>query len=154
MATRSSPDCPSARRRLRAFTLVEVAFAVVVLAIAITTALAAMQRAFLHFDAARNLQLAASILQSEIEKERLLSWSQVSDPGRRPAIDAALLRSPLVAGRFTLSRALSVVPERNGQMVQVTLTVTWRTFTGQEVSRSHTTFYCRDGLYNLVYLNV
>lgn len=135
-------------------TLVEVAIAVVVLAFAITTALAAMQRAFLQFDTARNLQLAGSILQSEMEKERLLEWARVSDAGYQPTIDPALLKNPAIAGRFTLSRSLAVVPERNGQLVQVTLTVTWRTFDGRSLSRSHTTFFCQDGLYNRIYLNV
>ena len=128
--------------------------AVMVLGVAIATALAAMQRAFFQFDTARNLQLASSILQCEIEKERLLDWARVSDQSYQPAIDPAFLRNPAVAGRFTLSRSLSVVPDHGGQLVQVTLTLTWRSLDGRTLTRSTTTFFCKDGLYNRIYLNV
>jgi prepilin-type N-terminal cleavage/methylation domain-containing protein len=151
-------DCRrNVRRTLagqRAFTLVEVSIAVLVMALAITTALAAMQRAFLQMDTARSLQLASSIMQCEIEKERLLAWDRVSDAAYQPAIDAALLKNPAVAGRFTLSRALVVVPDRAGQLVQVTLSVTWRTLDGRSLTRSYTTHFCQGGLYNRIYLNV
>jgi Tfp pilus assembly protein PilV len=133
---------------------VEVSIAVMILAIAITTALAAMQRAFLQLDTARNLQLAGSILQCEMEKHRLLPWERVSDPAYQPVIDSSFLRNPAVAGRFTLSRSLAVVPERNGQLVHVTLTVTWRTFDGRNLSRSYTTTFCQGGLFNRIYHNV
>lgn len=144
----------SGRRREAGLTVVEVAMAVMVLAIAITTGLAAMQRAFLQLDTARNLQIAGGILQGEMEKERLLPWATVSDAAYQPAIDAALLKNAAVAGRFTLSRTLAIVADRDGQLVQVTLTVKWRTFDGRTAARTYTTFFCQDGLYNWVYSNV
>ena len=153
MAMPSHSLPPPAIRR-RALTLVEVVMAILVLGVAIATALAAMQRAFFQFDTARNLQLAGSILQCEIEKERLLDWSRVSDAKYQPAIDPAFLRNAAVAGRFTMSRSVAVVPERGGQLVQVTLTIAWRSLDGRTLTRSTTTFFCKDGLYNRIYLNV
>jgi prepilin-type N-terminal cleavage/methylation domain-containing protein len=89
---------PSAAGARRGLTLVEVVIAILVLGVTIATALAAMQRAFFQFDTARNLQLAGSILQCEIEKERLLDWARVSDATYQPAIDPAFLRNPAIAG--------------------------------------------------------
>jgi prepilin-type N-terminal cleavage/methylation domain-containing protein len=137
----------------RAFTLPEVALAMIVLALGITTAITALQRAFLNLDTARNLQVAAGILQCEFEKERLFSWTQVSDGTYQPTIDASFLRNPAVAGRFTLMRTLAAVPQRSGQVVQVTLTVRWRSYDGRSLTRSYTTYFCQGGLYNYLYQN-
>jgi hypothetical protein len=124
---------------------------VIVLALALTTSLAAMQQAFLQFDTARNLEVAANILQCEIEKERLFSWSRVSDTTYQPVIDSSFARNPAIGGRFTLSRALTTVPSHNGQMVQITLTVRWRGYDGRSLTRSYTTYYTQGGLYEYLY---
>lgn len=135
----------------RAFTLVEVAMSVIVLALALTTSLAAMQRAFLQFDTARNLEIAAGILQCEMEKERLFGWSQLNDPTYRPAIDPSFARNSKIAGRFTLSRTLEMLPGRDEQMAQITLTIRWRSFDGRSLSRSYTTYYTEGGLHAYLY---
>ena len=124
-----------------------------VLAMAISTSLVVMQRTYLALDTARNLETAGGIMQCEIEKERLLSWAQVSDATYQPAIDASYMRNPATAGRFTLSRSTAVMAQRSGQMVQVTLTVTWRSYDGRSLSRSYTTYFCNGGLYNYIYKN-
>ena len=127
--------------------------AVIVLAMAITTSLTAMQRAFLSLDTARNLEIAANILQCEVEKERLFNWAQASNAGYVPTIDSSFAGNPAVAGRFTLARTVSVLPGRNGQMLQITLTTRWRSYDGRNVSRSYTTYYLQGGLYAYLYNN-
>ena len=129
------------------FTLVEVTMAVAMLAMVITTSITTMQRALLNLDSARNLQTASRIMQCEVEKERLLPWAQVSDTAYQPAIDASFLRHPAMAGRFSLARTISVLPNRSGQMVQVTLTATWRSYDGRTLQRCYTTYFGKDGLY-------
>ena len=131
----------------RGLTIVEVAIAVVVLATCITTAIVAMQRAFLDLDTARNLEIGGNILQCEMEKERLFDWTHASDAAYVPAIDASFARNPAIAGRFTLSRTLVTLAGRSGQMVQITLTVRWRSYDGHSLSRSYTTYYGQGGLY-------
>lgn len=138
-------------RRTRAFTLVEVAMAVIVLALALTTSLTAMQRAFLQFDTARNLEIAANILQCEMEKQRLLSWTAVNNAGYVPVIDASFARNPAIGGRFTLSRTVTTLSGRSSQMAQITLTVRWRGYDGRSLSRSYTTYYTQGGLYEYLY---
>lgn len=136
---------------IRGFTLVEVAMAVIVLALALTTSLTAMQRAFLQFDTARNLEIAANILQCEMEKQRLMSWTAINNAGYVPVIDGSFARNPAIGGRFTLSRTVTARPARSNQMVQITLTVRWRGYDGRNLSRSYTTYYTEGGLYEYLY---
>lgn len=138
-------------RRTRAFTLVELAMAVIILALALTTSLTAMQRAFLQFDTARNLEIAANILQCEMEKQRLMSWTAINNAGYVPVIDPSFARNPAMGGRFTLSRTVAVVAGHSGQMVQITLTVRWRGYDGRSLTRSYTTHYTSGGLYAHLY---
>lgn len=125
--------------------------AVLVLALALTTSITAMQSAFLQFDTARNLEIAANILQCEMEKERLFTWTQASDATYVPVIDSSFARNTSISGRFTLSRTLATVPGRSGQMVQITLTVRWRSYDGRNLSRSYTTYYTQGGLHAYLY---
>lgn len=117
---------------------------VFVLALAITTSITTLQRAFATLDTARNVSIASTILQSEMEKERLMDWGTVSSTFQ-PTLDAAYQRSPVTAGRFTLSRTVAAVSGRTGQ-VQVTLTVRWTGYDGRPLSRSFTTYFTQGGL--------
>jgi Tfp pilus assembly protein PilV len=141
----------ASQRGTRGLTLVEVTMAVFVLALALTTSLAAMQRAFLQLDTARNLEIAANMLQCEMEKERLFTWAQVSNAAYVPTIDSTFARNPAIGGRFTLSRAIAPLTAHSGQVLQITLTVTWRGYNGRSLSRSYTTYYTQGGLYAHLY---
>ena len=125
--------------------------AVLVLALALTTAITAMQHAFLQFDTARNLEVAANILQCEMEKERLFTWAEASNTTYAPVIDPSFARNPAITGRFTLSRTAALVSGRSGQMVQITLTVRWRGYDGRSLTRSYTTYYTQGGLREYLY---
>lgn len=137
---------PPHGQAVRGLSLVEVLMTVTVFALAITTSITTLQRAFVNLDSARNIETACRILQCEMEKERLLSWSQVSSASYVTAIDSAFSANPAVAGRFTLTRSTSTVPNRSGKMLQITLTVTWKNFDGRTQSRSQTTYYGNGGL--------
>lgn len=126
--------------------------AVFILALALMTSLAALQRAFLQLDTARNLEIAGNIMQCEMEKERLLNWTQVNDAAYLTVIDSSFARNPAIAGRFTLSpRTLAVLASHSGQVLQITLTVTWRGYDGRSLSRSYTSYYTQGGLYAYFY---
>lgn len=149
MATCRQYRSPAAA--VRAFTIVEVAMSVLVLALVFTTSLTAMQSAFLQFDTARNLEIASNILQCEMEKERLFTWAAVSNAAYAPVIDPGFARNPTISGRFTLSRALTVVAGHSGLMVQITLTVRWRGYDGRNLARSYTSYYTQGGLRDYFY---
>src|SRR5882757_8629160 len=100
--------CQARRVRGRkAFTLVEVMAAVFVLMIVFGSGFPVMQRAFFELDTARNIAAAGSILQAEIEKERLFTWAQASDATYHPVVDVGFTRDPALAGRFTLLRTVT-----------------------------------------------
>ncbi len=137
--------------RVRAFTIVEIAMAVLVLALAITTAITVLQRSFQQLDTARNLEIAGNIMQCEVEKERLFSWSKLNDGTYTPVIDSSFARNPAIGGRFTLSRNLTTLASHSGQTVQVTLSVQWRGYDGRSLTRSYTTYFTQAGLYAYFY---
>lgn len=139
------------RARRRAFTLVEIAVSAGVLALVVVTALTTMQRAFANLDTARNVATASNILQTELEYERLFTWTRLTDTSYQPTLGAAFLRNPAVAGRFTLSRTVATVANRNSKVVQVTLTVRWRNYDGRSLSRSFTTYFTQEGLNDFFY---
>jgi len=142
----ATPAARAAPRSRRGFTLVEVVLAVFVLALALVTSLAALQRAFLNLDTARNLEIAANILQCEMEKQRVFDWAQLTSAAYAPVIDPSFARNPAVGGRFTLSRTVTALAGRPTDMVQVTLTVRWRSYDGRSLSRNYTSIFSRGGL--------
>lgn len=146
-------DLPAARSRGRpvaAFALVEVMAALFVLALVFGTAFGVMRQAFSQLDTARGIAAAGAILQTELEKERLLTWDQAADTTLQPTIDAGLLSDPTIAGRFSLTRVVTPMTGRETRMLQITLTARWRTLDGKEHSRRLTTYYRKGGLYDYI----
>jgi Tfp pilus assembly protein PilV len=142
---------PGSRRPARGFTIAEVMFAAAVMALAITTAITTMQSAFLALDSARNITLAGQIMQSELERMRLKDWPTVSGYPAGPSaltIDTSFTGSATINERFTLSRS---VAEVHADMKQITMTIVWRGYDGREQSRSYTTYYGKNGLYDFFY---
>lgn len=137
---------PVIRGARAGFTLAELAMAAGVLALALVSIIPVMQRAFRHQDAARCVTIAGSIMQTELEKERLMDWATVSNPSYVPSIDSSFASVPSIAGRFTLSRTLAVLPNRSDEMVQVTLTVSWSDGDGRSASRSLRSYFGKNGL--------
>jgi type II secretory pathway pseudopilin PulG len=152
---------PLQRRRPRAtgtagFTLVELMVASVVLILGIASAVASLQIGFRTLDNARATTLAAQIVQSEIERVRLLSWTGIN---ALPASEQLDLTSLFPAGRtrteiinrFTAVRTVSDTADRGGLMKSITVTVTWRASNGATNTRVTTTRYTQNGLYDYLY---
>ena len=152
----TSPLAATLRRRARAgFTIVEVMAAAVVMALALTTSITALQRGFVALDSARNLTMAGQILQCEMEKMRMLRWETIEaypatlDP---MPLDAGFASNPTIAPRFRLRRDVAPVATSSGVgMKEVTFTVTWTGYDGRSVSRNYTTYYGQNGLYDYYY---
>jgi Tfp pilus assembly protein PilV len=133
------------------FTLLEVAFAAVVLGFALTTAIAVMQRAFLALDTARGLTYAAQIMQNEVEKMRATPWADVSAYSTTPddpvTIDNSFSSVPYIGSRFTLTRTVS--PVHSG-MIKVVVKISWRSYDRRLLTRSFVTYYGQNGLYDFI----
>lgn len=125
--------------------------AAIVMVLAITTALTTMQRAYLSLDTARNITIAGQIMQSEFEKMRLRDWSVIggySTSETTITLDPAFTSHPSVGNRFTVVRD---VDELSSAMRQITLTVSWNSTDGRRLSRSYTSYYGQNGLYDYYY---
>ena len=147
------------RNPAAAFTIFEVMMGVIVMAFSISTSISVMQTGFRAVDSARNISLAAQIMQSEMEKIRLLDWTAINAYAPDPTttttatltVDPVFSSNPVVGTRFTLTRTTST-PQANFK--KITLNVAWTSLDGRPNTRSYTIYYGRYGLYDYYYNSV
>ncbi|MBL9189748.1 MAG: hypothetical protein JNK23_19865 [Opitutaceae bacterium] len=138
-----------AERSVRAFTLVEVMIAAGVLVLGITTAILTLQRGLQAIDTARQLTHASQAMQSEFERLRLKSWSQLQalqdGADHRVAVPAV----PGAANDSFL--CVRNIRDVKADMKEITLVSTWRGYDGREHRVSYLTRYGKSGLYDYFY---
>ncbi|OIQ95012.1 hypothetical protein GALL_230260 [mine drainage metagenome] len=124
-----------------------------VLALGIATSIVAMQWGFRSLDLARGTTLASQIMQSEIERLRLMNWSTLNALPATETFDGATYFStaPGIAGKFTVTRTITPDPARSTSVDFITVSVTWKTYDGRSHTRSFKTEYMKDGLYDYYY---
>jgi type II secretory pathway pseudopilin PulG len=133
--------------RHRAFTIVEVMVAATVLIFGIVAAITTLQRGFQALDMARNLTAASQLMQSEMERVRLLSWSQLQS--LQDSGGTAVAAEPVAnAGQFNCSREITDV---KADMKQITLTARWGGYDGQMHTARLITRYSKNGLNDYFY---
>lgn len=138
---RGSRLMSAATRHRRAFTLVEVMIASLVLVFGIVTAISAMQSGLRAMDRTRKLALATQVLQTEMEQLRLKSWAQL-DPLSGTATftpDSAAAG----ANAFTCTRTIT---SPKSDMKEIILTAEWRGSDGRTQSAKLVTRYGKNGL--------
>ena len=142
--TRPPPATPRHAFTL-AFTLAEVMVAATVLAFGIVSVVTVSQRGLQALDTARNLSAASQLMQSEMERLRLMSWAQLQalqDSGQTEvALEAA-------GSRYTCTREIR--DEKTG-MKQITLVATWKGYDGRSHTARLITRYGRTGLNDYFY---
>lgn len=153
----------SRRRASSGFTVVEVMVATFVMLFAISSAILVMQSGFRSLDTARKTTLAAQIVQSEMEKVRMLNWTQVKDliPASPAGIDLSNIFPQNTAAErkllaemqrtFTATRTASYLTGFDGEMVEISMKITWRGIDGVSHQRTSSTRYCKNGLYSYYY---
>jgi type II secretory pathway pseudopilin PulG len=135
------------RRRRRAFSLVEVMVASCVLMLGISGALVTLQRSLASIAQARQLDTASQLMQTELERLRLLNWSQL-----QTLQDSRVTRVPTPSGgdfaRFTCERSIRDLREG---MKEITLVASWGGLDGRAYSARLITRYGRSGLNDYFY---
>lgn len=135
------------KRREGGFSLIEVAFAIVVLSLVVASSLMAMRMGFSMIEAARDNTLASQILQSEMENLRLKNWEQISEL-TDGTFDIEEGFSETVANRFVCGR--TVTQSKSG-LREIALDVEWQNSRGQTINRQYVSFFSKSGLNDYYY---
>lgn len=139
-----------------------------VMALGISTSILAMQQGYKFLDVARGTTLASQIIQSEIERIRMMSWSTVTAlatatdttapfPTGSPAgvemFDGATYFSSAsaVQGDYVITRTTTLDTVRPSDVVLITISVQWRTYDGRTQDRRFQMRYMKNGLYDYYY---
>jgi Tfp pilus assembly protein PilV len=164
--TRSAPIENAGRN---AFTLVEVMVAASVMVLAICSSIIVLQQGLRAIDTARYTTLAGQILQSQMEKLRLLTWTQLTNTTTGPSAPAFATFTPDISASATsqINRffvgsdvgkcSQTIVAPTTGlaafdnTMRVITLTATWKGIDDRTHSLSYTTYYARYGLSDFFY---
>lgn len=148
------PHLSSLRRRAQAgFTIVEVAMASFIMAFGIATSIIAMQSGYKSIDLARGSTLAAQILQSEMERLRMMSWTSINALPSTSTFDGASYFSsnPDVVGKYTITRTVTADSTRPTEVKNITVQVRWQTYDLRWHQRSFQALYAKNGLYDYYY---
>jgi type II secretory pathway pseudopilin PulG len=141
------------------FTIVEVGIAALVLALVLSTSLIALQRGFMAIDNARYTTLAGQILQSQMEKLRLLTWTQLTTATGHPTTgpftpDLQATTSGQLAN-FTCTQTITDSPAPYTSytygMKDIVLTATWKGSDGRTRSLTYFTRYGQIGISDFFY---
>jgi Tfp pilus assembly protein PilV len=140
-------------RAARGFTIIEVTMASFVLALGISTSIIAMQSSFKFLNVARDTTLASQILQSEIERIRMMSWTSVSALVGTQAVDLGTMFSAdtNLASRFRVTRIVATDSARPSDVCLITMRVNWTAYDGRTQTRSFQAKYVKNGLYDYYY---
>jgi type II secretory pathway pseudopilin PulG len=132
-------------RRRRAFTILEVMVAATVLALGIVSAVTVSQRGLQALDTARNLGAASQLMQSELERLRLMNWAQL-----QALQDSGVTTVPLegAPGRFTCEREIR---DLKAGMKEITLVAQWKGYDGRAHTARLITRYGKTGLNDYFY---
>jgi type II secretory pathway pseudopilin PulG len=148
-----------ARSGLRAragFTLVEIMVASFVMLFAISSSIIVLQSGFRSLDTARKTTLASQIMQSEMERIRMLSWTSVSTLAsegielasifpQNTDLERAILAQ--MERTFTATRTVTPLAAYSNEIVEISVAIDWRGIDGAPHHRSSSTRYCKNGLY-------
>lgn len=145
----------------RGFTIMEVAMASFIMAFGIGSSIVAMQSAFKSLDVARDTTLASQILQSEIERLRLMAWSNTGTAAvdsivelpESQAVNLSTMFSSSAAleKKFDVVRKVEVDEDRPTEVRYITISVQWRSYDGRTHNRSFRSMYAKNGLYDYYY---
>lgn len=147
------PTSPRRLRSQRGFTIVEVAMASFIMAFGLATSIIVMQAGYKSIDIARGSTLAAQIIQSELERLRMMSWTGINGLPATATFDGAanFSSSTDVAGKYTITRTVTADTTRPTEMKNITVSVRWQSYDLRWHQRSFSALYAKNGLYDYYY---
>ena len=124
-----------------------------VLSLGIVTSILTIQAGFKFLDVARSTTLASQILQSEIERVRMMSWATVTALPASETFDGSTYFStnPRVASRYRVTRTREQDATRPDDVANITVSVQWTGADGRTQSRRFQAKYMKNGLYDYYY---
>lgn len=139
-----------------------------VMALGISTSIIALQQGYKFLDVARGTTIASQIIQSEVERIRMMSWTTVSAmatatdttapmPTGSPAgvekFDGNVYFSTVtsLAGDYIITRTTELDSTRPTEVALITVSVTWNTYDRREQTRNFQMKYMKNGLYDYYY---
>ncbi len=133
----------------------EVIAAVAVLSLALSSAIMVLKSALSNLETARASDSAVQIIQSEIERLRLMNWASISALPASETLDVSAVHSALTieGNRFTVTRTVADVSGHGSpsEMKQITVTATWNSSDGKAHERRFQMRYARNGLFDYYY---
>ena len=98
-------------------------------------------------------RLASQILQSEMERLRMKSWADINAMPASQTIDGATFFSTNadVAGKFSITRTITPDGTRPTEVVYITIQVTWTSYDKISHTRTFSSMYAKNGLYDYYY---
>lgn len=135
--------------RGRAFTILEVMVAAVVLVFGITTAITTLQSGMRAVATARAYTFASQVMQSELERLRLKSWAQLTE--LQASSDQTVSLPAGYAGRSDSFVCIRTIRDLKTNMKEITLVTTWRGIDGVPHTANYVTRYSKTGLYDYFY---
>jgi type II secretory pathway pseudopilin PulG len=137
-------------------TMVDVIMSVAVIAVMATGLVGSLSYGYFVMELARENQRATQVLMERTEAIRLYNWDQVNANGFIPTnfTDVYDPQAPSNAQGVTYYGTLSKSPVLTSMygtnLVQLSMTLTWKTKTLNH-TRSLTTYIAKDGIQNYVY---
>lgn len=124
-----------------------------VMALGISTSIIAMQQGYKFLDTARGTTLASQIIQSEIERIRMMSWANVTALPASQTFDGATYFSAATTlqGDYTMTRTMALDSTRSSDVALITIAVNWKTYDGRRQTRRFQMKYMKNGLYDYYY---
>lgn len=119
----------------------------------LSSSIIAMQGGFRQVELARGTTIASQILQSEIERLRMLNWSAINTLPASEPIDLAATFStnPALAAKYIVTRTAVADVDRPTEVKNITVSVRWTSFDGASHTRSLKSIYAKNGLYDYYY---
>lgn len=127
--------------------------ATTVLAMGLSSAVIVLQGGFRNLDTARISTAASQMIQSEMERIRLLNWESVCALPASAELDLSAIHSTetINGDRVTLVRTVEDVTGFGGEIKEITVTASWISIDGHPNERIFRMRYARNGLFDYYY---